>query len=185
MNIKKKKLSLGRKIYLFVGIRETKIKLDIALSGRECIEKVKNNKYDCIFLDQMMPDMNGDATLAEMKSQDILKDTPVIALTADAIVGARESYIAMGFTDYLSKPVKYDIMEQELKRYIPSEKQLTPQVTDNEELPVLLIWGDDSARLREEKERLGGTYKCVCVTGRAAMEKYLSNHEPSGVLHVR
>ena len=103
------------------------------------IEKVKNNKYDCIFLDQMMPEMNGDATLAEMKNQDILKDTPIIALTADAIVGARESYIAMGFTDYLSKPVKYDVMEQEHKRYLPPEKQLTPKTSDSEELPVLLI----------------------------------------------
>ena len=132
----------------------------------------------------MMPEMNGDATLAEMKKQDILKDTPIIALTADAIVGARESYIAMGFTDYLSKPVKYDIMEQELKKYLPAEKQLTPQTTNSEELPVVLIWGDDSARIKEEKERLNGTYKCVCVTGRTAMEKYLSNHEPHAVLRV-
>lgn len=165
-------------------LRDTKIKLDLAMSGMECIEKVKNNKYDCIFLDQMMPEMNGDATLAEMKKQDILKDTPIIALTADAIVGARESYIAMGFTDYLSKPVKYDIMEQELKKYLPAEKQLTPQTTNSEELPVVLIWGDDSARIKEEKERLNGTYKCVCVTGRTAMEKYLSNHEPHAVLRV-
>ena len=90
----------------------------------------------------------------------------------------------MGFTDYLSKPVKYDVMEQELKRYLPSEKQLTPQAVSSEELPVLLIWGDDSERLKQEKERLSGTYKCVCVTGQASMEKYLSTHEPSGVLHV-
>ena len=133
----------------------------------------------------MMPEMNGDATLAEMKDQDILKDTPVIALTADAIVGARESYIAMGFTDYLSKPVKYDVMEQELKRYLPSEKQLAPQeISTPEELPVMLIWGDDSSKLREEKERLSGKYKCVCVVGQAAMEKYLSNHKPYGVMHI-
>ena len=85
----------------------------------------------------------------------------------------------MGFTDYLSKPVKYDVMEQELKRYLPTEKQLTPKAADSDELPVLLIRGDDSARLKEEKERLSGTYKCVCVTGQAAMEKYLSTHEPS------
>jgi len=165
-------------------LRDTKIRLEFAMSGRECIEKVKKNKYDCIFLDQMMPEMNGDATLTEMKDQDILKDTPVIALTADAIVGARESYIAMGFTDYLSKPVKYDVMEQELKKYLPSHKQLTPKTVESKELPVLLIWGDDPARIKEEKERLSGSYKCVCVTGQAAMEKYLSNYKPSGVLHV-
>ena len=58
-----------------------------------------------------------------MKELDILGGTPVVALTADAIIGAKENYLAMGFTDYLSKPVKYDALEQLLKEYIPKEKQ--------------------------------------------------------------
>lgn len=167
-------------------LRDTKIKLDLVTSGSECIEKVKDKKYDCILLDQMMPEMTGEEALQEMNRLDILKGTPVIALTADAIVGAKESYVAMGFTDYLSKPVKYDVMEQVLKRYIPQKKQLTPDTAGEAgaPLPVLLIWGDDPAKLKEAKEQLGGTYKCVCVNGSAAMEKYLAKHEPYGVLHV-
>ena len=59
-----------------------------------------------------------------MKEKDILSGTPVIALTADAIIGAKENYISKGFMDYLSKPVKYEGLEKTLKTYIPAEKQL-------------------------------------------------------------
>ena len=163
-------------------LRDTKIKTDLVDSGPKCIEKAKTNKYDVILLDQMMPGMSGEDTLNEMKAMDILKDTPVIALTADAIMGAKENYISKGFTDYLSKPVKYETMELILKEYIPKEKQLSPSGVD--ELPVMLIWGDDPDSLKTEKDRLDGIYKCVCVTGQAAMEKYLSKHEPDGVMHV-
>ena len=136
-----------------------------------------------VLLDQMMPEMNGEMTLKEMVKQDILNKTPVIALTADAIVGAKESYMAMGFDDYLSKPVKYDLLEQMLKDHIPQEKQQAVQ-RKPEAMPVILIWGDDPEKIKDEKERLEGTYKCVCVTGKSAMEKYLEKHEPYGILHV-
>ncbi len=163
-------------------LKETKIQTDFVDSGAACIEKVKTNTYDCILLDQMMPGLSGEDTLREMKEQDILNGTPVIALTADAIIGAKEGYIAKGFTDYISKPVKYDVLEMVLKEYIPEEKQLSPSGAD--ELPVILIWGDDSDRLREEKEKLDGIYKCVCVVGQKAMEKYMEKHEPTAVMHV-
>ncbi|MBE6910387.1 MAG: response regulator [Ruminococcaceae bacterium] len=164
-------------------LRETKIRLDLALSGRACIEKARQRRYDCILLDQMMPEMTGEETLGELRRPDIIGATPVIALTADAIVGARESYIAKGFTDYLSKPVKYADLEKTLKKYLPAEKQLAPRAAD-EGLPVLLVWGDDAERLRAERERLDGVYKCVCVVGGEAKERYLAKHSPDGVLHV-
>ena len=94
-------------------------------------------------------------------------------------------------TDYLSKPVVYEELEKVMFKYIDSSKLITEN-SDNKsdvneqpkDLPIILIWGDDPARMKEEKERLDGVYKCVCVNGQSAMEKYLSNHEPSGVLHV-
>lgn len=164
-------------------LRDTRIQLELVTSGYECIDRVRTNIYDCILLDQMMPDMNGEMTLNEMKKQDILRDTPVIALTADAIVGARENYISMGFTDYLSKPVKYEQLEQTLKHYISEEKQLDPEAAE-EHLPIMLIWGDNPERLKEERERLEGIYKCVCVRGSRAMEKYIEKHEVHGVMKV-
>ncbi|MBR5116614.1 MAG: response regulator, partial [Lachnospiraceae bacterium] len=163
-------------------LRDTKIPTDYVDSGALCIEKVKNGKYDCILLDQMMPGMSGEETLNEMVRLDILHGTPVVALTADAIIGAKESYIEKGFTDYISKPVKYEVLEAVLKEYIPKEKQLSPSGAD--ELPVVLVWGDDPEKLKEEKLRLDGIYKCVCVTGQKAMEKYLEKHEGANVLHV-
>ncbi len=163
-------------------LRDTKIPTDYVESGAACIEKVTERKYDCILLDQMMPGMSGEEALAEMKRLDILKGTPVIALTADAIIGAKESYLAKGFTDYISKPVKYEVLEAVLKEYIPKEKQLFPSGAD--ELPVILIWGDDPEKLKQEKTRLDGIYKCVCVTGEAAKDKYLKTHDTVAVMNV-
>lgn len=163
-------------------LRDTKIQTDYVISGDECIEKVKETKYDCILLDQMMPKKSGEETLAEMRELNILKDTPVIALTADAIIGARESYITKGFTDYISKPVKYEVLEAVLKEYIPKDKQLSPSGAD--ELPVMLIWGDDPEKIKQEKVKLDGIYKCICVTGEEAKDKYLKKHDPAGIMQI-
>lgn len=173
-------------------LRDTDIKIDLASSGRECIEKTKKCQYDCILLDQMMPEMNGEETLKKLKSSELIDNIPVIALTADAIVGARENYMAMGFTDYLSKPVKYDALEKILKKYLPKKKQSVKNAEPENEiktetpkdLPVLLVWSDDSEKLKTAKEQLSASYKCVCVVGEEAKEKYLSKHEPYGVLHL-
>ncbi|WP_185752407.1 ATP-binding protein [Butyrivibrio sp. AE2032] len=161
---------------------DTKIKVTLVDSGQKCIDAVKESRFDCILLDQMMPGMNGEETLSEMLRLGILDGTPVVALTADAIIGARESYIQKGFTDYVSKPVKYDALEKVLKQYIPKEKQLVHTAAD--ELPTMLIWGNDSDKLKAEKERLDGIYKCVCVVGEKARDKYLEKHKPVGVMHI-
>jgi CheY-like chemotaxis protein len=161
---------------------DTKIKVTLVDSGQKCIDAVKESRFDCILLDQMMPGMSGEETLSEMMSLKILDGTPVVALTADAIIGARENYIQKGFTDYVSKPVKYDALEKVLKQYIPKEKQLVHTAAD--ELPTMLIWGNDSDKLKAEKERLDGIYKCVCVVGEKARDKYLEKHEPVGIMHI-
>lgn len=164
-------------------LRETKIKADFAESGAECIAKVSENKYDCILLDQMMPGMSGEDTLNAMKEKDILSDTPVIALTADAIIGAKENYISKGFTDYLSKPVKYEGLEKVLKTFIPAEKQLKKNCDD--ELPVVILWGGDTDKLKAEKERLDGIYKCICVNDEDKVSRALLKHQAVGVMNVR
>ena len=164
-------------------LRDTKIKADFAESGAECIAKVSENKYDCILLDQMMPGMSGEDTLNAMKEKDILSGTPVIALTADAIIGAKENYISKGFTDYLSKPVKYEGLEKTLKTFIPAEKQLKKNCDD--ELPVVILWGGDTDKLKAEKERLDGVYKCICVNDESKVSRALLKHQAVGVMNVR
>ena len=163
-------------------LKDTKMKVELSDSGPDCIEKAEKNDYDVILLDQMMPEMSGEDALNEMKERNIIGNTPVIALTADAIMGARENYIEKGFTDYISKPVKYTELEKLLKRYIPEEKQFSP--SDSIKLPVALIWGYDTELLRKEKARLDGIYKCVPVVGKKSMEKYLENHTPDRIIRI-
>ena len=76
-------------------------------NGFTCLEMVKKRHYDIIFLDHMMPELDGVETFSYMQSmqENRCKDTPVIVLTANAIIGAKEQYMQIGFTDYLSKPI--------------------------------------------------------------------------------
>jgi CheY-like chemotaxis protein/HPt (histidine-containing phosphotransfer) domain-containing protein len=107
------------------------MKIDTCLSGAEAIELVKKNKYDLIFMDHMMPEMDGiEATAAirklEMRNEELgikEKQIPIIALTANAVVGMREMFIANGFNDFLSKPVDVSKMDEILNRWIRREKR--------------------------------------------------------------
>ena len=94
------------KINLKVAIKMLEhigLSVDEAESGFECLEKVKNKEYDLIFMDIMMPEMNGITTFNHLKEIEGF-NIPVIALTADAVVGAREKYLKLGFNDYIAKP---------------------------------------------------------------------------------
>ena len=95
-------------------------KTDCVLSGREALQKVKENAYDMIFVDIMMPDLDGVETLHAMQEEEnkLTEDTPVIAFTANALSGVKEKYISEGFTDYLSKPIRPKDLEEILKRYL-------------------------------------------------------------------
>ena len=105
-------------------LRQTKVQIETADSGAECLNLVEKNHYDIIFLDHRMPNMDGVETLAAMKEMPTNKnvETPVISLTANAISGAREQYIAAGFQDYLTKPIDSDKLEQMMIKYLPPEK---------------------------------------------------------------
>jgi DNA-binding NtrC family response regulator len=118
-----------------------------------------------------------------MKEQGIIEGTPVIALTADAIIGAKERYLSKGFTDYLSKPVKYDKLEETLRKYLPADK-LKNMPKNEDELPTLLIWGTDSDVIRQTREKLCAEYKCTCVVGSKAKDKYLEKHIVDAVMQV-
>ena len=105
-------------------LKRTKMRIDTALSGAECLERFPNEEYDLIFMDYRMPDMDGIETLHRLQElyPDRMKTLPVICLTASAVSGTREFMIGVGFTDYLSKPVIIEEMEQTLTRYLPPEK---------------------------------------------------------------
>ena len=93
-----------------------KPKTEGALSGQECLDKVSEKHYDLIFMDIMMPGMSGDETLATLKTNSDFK-TPVVALTADAVAGAREKYLGLGFNDYVAKPFKKEQLKDILDKF--------------------------------------------------------------------
>jgi signal transduction histidine kinase/CheY-like chemotaxis protein/HPt (histidine-containing phosphotransfer) domain-containing protein len=103
-------------------LKKTKIQIDTAESGIECIGLAAKKQYDLILMDHMMPNMDGVETLAKLKERIRGFCTPVIALTANAIAGAKDMYLAYGFQDYLSKPIKSERLEKELLEWIPQEK---------------------------------------------------------------
>ncbi len=92
---------------------------DLAASGEKTIEMMRKKHYDIVFLDHMMPKMDGIETLKRLKDESLVsEDTVVVALTANAVNGAKEKYLSAGFDDYLSKPIETDALEEKLARYL-------------------------------------------------------------------
>ena len=116
-------------------MKRTQIQLDLVEGGEEALMRVQENHYDLILLDHRMPHMDGIETLQIMVEKNFLGSVPVIALTANAVSGAREMYIQNGFQDYLSKPISGDTLEEMLKRWLPDEKiqQIEPEKTEQKE----------------------------------------------------
>jgi signal transduction histidine kinase/ligand-binding sensor domain-containing protein/ActR/RegA family two-component response regulator len=108
-------------------LRSTQVHIDTGESGLVALEKVKQRRYDLILLDHMMPEMDGIETLEQLsRTNHKCMGVPVIVLTANAIAGAKENYLKIGFTDYLSKPVSGKDLEAMLKRYLPPSKVREP-----------------------------------------------------------
>jgi CheY-like chemotaxis protein/HPt (histidine-containing phosphotransfer) domain-containing protein len=114
-------------------LKKTRANIDTAYSGEECLDKIAKSHYDIIFLDHMMPEMDGIETLERMRKQDNPNtDTPVIILTANAVVGAKEMYLEKGFADYLSKPIRRDDLIDMLCRYLPKTMVNVPSIENPE-----------------------------------------------------
>ena len=103
-----------------------------AAGGLACLDMVTEETYDIIFLDHMMPDLDGVETMKKMQTleHNLCKDTPVIALTANALSGAKEMYLDIGFSDYLSKPFQPEKLEEMLLEYLPKEKIVAVDASD-------------------------------------------------------
>jgi len=104
-------------------LKKTKVNITTSTSGEECLELVKENHYDLIFLDHRMPGMDGIETYEQMqKIEHRCTNTPVVMLTANAIGDARDFYLSKNFADFLSKPVTSKQLIEMLIKYLPGEK---------------------------------------------------------------
>ncbi len=124
-------------------LKRTGIKIDTAESGPEAINLAGRKAYDVILMDQRMPEMDGTEALKVIRALEngLNSKTPVICLTADAISGARERYIAEGFTDYLTKPVDGASLERMLRKYLPKGKVLKSSIKEIEE-KIMEVYGN-------------------------------------------
>ena len=109
---------INREIIMLM-LEDRGIHFDEAENGVQCLEKMKNNSYDLVLLDHMMPVMDGMETMEHIRNMPgYVKGKPAVAIvTANAIVGAKEEYIAAGFDEYLSKPIKPDELEDLIRKY--------------------------------------------------------------------
>ena len=119
-------------------LKKTKIKIDTASSGLEMLQMVRMNHYNMIFLDHRMPGMDGIEAFHEMKkmTDGLNFNTPVVALTANAVLGARQLYIDEGFSDYISKPVDTVRLEQILLEYLPDDLIIRGDDMTEDEKPL-------------------------------------------------
>ena len=102
-------------------LKKTQMKVVEAESGFECLQLLEKDLYDIIFLDHMMPEMDGIETLTAMHERNLGGNATVIMLTANAIIGAREQYLEQGFDDFLSKPFSPSDLDNMILKYLPKD----------------------------------------------------------------
>ena len=121
---------------------------DLAESGPEALTRIEEKHYDIIFMDHMMPDMDGVEALEILKKRQMIDEsTAVIALTANAIAGAKDFYISKGFNDYLTKPIDAEALEQVLNKYVPAEKIVKKSISDIKNNKSLTVNDDERKAL--------------------------------------
>ena len=118
-------------------LKKTEMHIDSVLSGEEALQLTVSTHYDVILMDQRMYGMDGTETMRRIRAQVSGTNitTPIICLTADAIAGVREKYIAEGFTDYLSKPIDIQALRRKLLAWLPQQKVVLLSDTEQLRMP--------------------------------------------------
>ena len=121
---------------VFAGLlKETKIQIDMAVNGAEALRYIQKKHYDVIFLDHMMPVMDGIEAFRKMKKleENPNAQTPVVMLTANAVVDAKNLYMDEGFSDYITKPMREEVLLATLKKFLPKNLiHVVKKKTDDE-----------------------------------------------------
>lgn len=132
------------------------MQVDLAASGAECIEKVRNFRYDIIFMDHMMPEMDGIEAAHIIKQRfPSYADVPIIALTANAARGAREMFLREGMSDFIAKPISLRTIANKIRHWLPSEKIIPVSKSENKAQPQHILPDIPELDLRSAKELIG------------------------------
>jgi len=140
------------------------MEVDLCSSGAEAIEAVSKNRYDLVFMDHMMPEMDGIETTRHIREN--YPELPIIALTANAVSGTKEMFLSNGFNDFLSKPIDIIKLNAILGKWIPKEKQ--------EKLSEDAKIHDDSDSAQETEMEIDGldVKQGITMTG-GSLENYI------------
>lgn len=140
-------------------LKETRVQIDTALNGSQCLEMVRSKHYDLIFLDNLMPMMDGPETFDRMKrlvdSQN--KDTPVIIFIAGLIPMEKESILNAGFADYIPKPLMEEDLLRALKWYLPKHLILTQEDLKANPSVMLPVKNDNAPRPGSKKVQVAAS----------------------------
>jgi len=121
------------------ALQDFNFEIDECYDGQECLGKVVNgNEYDLILMDIMMPNMSGETAIAKLKEKPNF-NIPIIALTADAVAGAREKYLSEGFIDYIAKPFKKEQIKEKLDLVFNNNSNTSSSSSINEEPPTEVL----------------------------------------------
>lgn len=147
-------------------LKKYKFNVDHVDNGRDCIFKVKSgNSYDIIFMDIMMPEMDGVETLHIIKKLEGYTIPPIIALTANAIAGVKEKYLSEGFDAYLSKPINISELDKVIHKYL--DTMLLSSISPNRVNPVTL-------GLNDSLDDVDSTVMAKAMTSNMAISKNIS-----------
>lgn len=116
-------------------MRPYNMKITTALSGREALEYLRKTEYDIVFMDHMMPELDGVETTALIREAEgeYYRKLPIIALTANAVNGAREMFLSSGFNDFIAKPIELSYLDRVLRTWLPEGKMQSLSVEQKEE----------------------------------------------------
>jgi len=142
-----------------------KLLIDAASSGKEALLKVKENEYDLIFMDHMMPEMDGVETTRAIRNMEpaYCQEVPIVALTANAVYGARKELLESGFTDYVAKPIEVKHLESVLKRYL-GDIEKNEETADNPAQTSVAIEGIDVKHAMEKMHLEESVYLSILKT---------------------
>ena len=122
---------------VFIGLlKKHGMQIDTAMSGKECLARMKKTAYHIVFMDHLMPEMDGVETLRQIREMkdNRSKDAVIIVLTANAVSGAKEMFLKEGFDDYLSKPIIASKLEKMIQKYLPGDILLKNDSRQKEEI---------------------------------------------------
>lgn len=129
------------------------IEADLVQSGKECLKAAEQKTYDLIFMDQMMPEMDGIETMRCLRKREEYKEVPIVALTANALVGVKEEMLAAGFDDFLGKPMELSELEKILYRFTGKKGRESQKKTESTD-------GDYEILIKEGIEAHAGETFC-------------------------